>query len=72
MNEVEVAHLEGASFAAVGADDVAGASLHDERHGSKSSTVNRVVLVRTDLETVFKLGNVSEDGSGLTFDSEEL
>ena len=70
-NAVEVAHLEGATFATTGPDAVAGATftaeLVDVAFGS-----DRVILVETDLGAVFKLGNVSEDEDGLTFDYEQL
>ena len=70
-NEVEIAHLENATFEEVTAADIAGASFTTDAI-DRSCDGTSVILIRTDLGAVFKLGNVSEDGTGLSFDYELL
>ena len=64
----EIAHLTGASFDAVSAADAASASFTTSLIDASFDT-DRVVLIRTDLGAVYKLGNPDEDDQGLTFDA---
>ena len=71
LNEVEIAHLENTSFVEVTAADIAGAPFtRDVVDQPFDST--RVILIRTDLGAVYKLGNVLEDETGFSFDYELL
>jgi hypothetical protein len=70
-NSVEIAHLLGRTFDSVTEADVATATfttgLVDEPFDA-----TRVVLVRTDLGAVYKVGNASEDATTVFFDYELL
>ena len=70
-NGVEVAHLESAVFEDVTSDDIADAQFKQEELDVPFQP-GLVILIRTDNGVVFKLGNPSENGSGLSFDYEPL
>ena len=68
---VEVARLENVVFDEITADDVAEAEFTKEEL-DEPFEAGCVVLVRTDNGVVYKLGNPSEDASGVSFDYEPL
>ena len=65
--EVEIAHLENATFDEVTAADIAGAPFTRDPIDQPFDSA-RVILIRTDLGAVYKLGNVLEGETGLSFD----
>jgi hypothetical protein len=68
---LEIAYLEGVNFDSVTADAIAGAPFVTE-DSDRSFDGTVVILIRTDLGAVYKLGNPSEVDTGVTFDTEQL
>ncbi len=65
--QVQIAHLPGRSFEEVTAADIEGAPFTEGAVDEPFDDA-RVILIRTDLGAVFKLGNPLEADDGLTFD----
>ena len=70
-NEIEIAVLDGAAFSDVTSDDATGVTFSTERI-DWAFDGSFVLLVRTDLGAVFKLGNANETALGVTLDYERL
>lgn len=68
---LEIAYLEGAVFAEVTGDAIPAASFASEELDVPFDGT-AVILIRTDLGAVYKLGNPTEDEAGSTFDFMQL
>lgn len=67
----QIAHLTSRTFASVTRDDATAATftsnlIDDPFDGS------RVILIKTELGAIYKLGNATEDNAGVTFDYAKL
>jgi len=71
VNDVEIAYLENTTFEAVTAADIASATFTKDVLDPPCDRTS-VALIRTDLGSVYKLGNGSEDENGFSFDYELL
>jgi len=70
-SNVEISHLVNKTFEQVTVDDIASASFMKDAIDEPFDTT-LVILIRTDLGAVYKLGNATEDENGLNFDYEIL
>ena len=71
LNNVEIAHVQNRAFNEGMLEDIAGATF-TQNVIDQPFDGTRVILIRTDLGAIYKLGNAFEEESGVSFDFELL